>query len=196
MGYHGFGKRERTSVNEYLDRIRRLFSEKKNPQKHFNKGLPEKKNNLFNSLGISDTMRELFYLYSEFAASKAYRRLAELKNFYFLDKLIEIIAVRNNIPEGYLRFMTPEEIINIIENGFNPEKEPEYKNRMCSMIYYYCNGNEKIINCSDRQHDNIQNIIKKNDQPADLNTIRGRTACPGFASGIATIRQYCARSDQ
>ncbi len=94
-----------------------------------------------NKLSIDSLHEKIFCVYGEFAISKAYRRLAQLRNFYFLDILIEEIALRLNTEESVIRFMRPEEVMGCLDRYSIPKGINERSNFMIFII----NGKDEKI---------------------------------------------------
>jgi len=116
FGYHGYGTRQKANADSYLLRVQELVlsPEKLSTLDAHLSGLDAAvldARKLARELKIDREHRRLFRVYSDFAPTKAARRLAQLTNFFYLDKLLAEFARRLEVPESWLRFMTPEEIV-------------------------------------------------------------------------------------
>lgn len=122
---------------------------------------------------------KVFEAYAELGVVKSYRRLAELQNFYYLDRMLDEIAKRVNKDRRFLRFMTPEEIVGI--NGLTYEEWKLVEQRITQMKYIIEDGKEKIIvggGCD--QSNNFETVNSQS-------VLGGTVACPGIAMGKARV---------
>ncbi|GKX65203.1 PEP-utilizing enzyme [Inconstantimicrobium mannanitabidum] len=188
LGYHGFGDREPYHKDDYIARVKEYVtnaskiqiekgkwerqSEEKNSQVHT---LREKMDKLYT---------ELFVMYGELAVSKAYRRLAQLKNFYFLDFMIGVIARKLELPESYLRFMVPEEIISLLRGEREKVDINNIEKRTSEMVYMILDGEELIFVGKEAQklRSKMEGV-----EEVSSNILKGRSACMGACKGRAVI---------
>ena len=121
------------SLSSYLKELRALVAtdveselQKKAARFATNK---QKKQSLFESLGITAADQKLFYTYTEIGLAKMYRRLAQLVNFYFLDHLISELALRFGLTEAEVRMSTPIELSQLLDNGDSEEAKFTARNQ-------------------------------------------------------------------
>jgi phosphohistidine swiveling domain-containing protein len=178
LNYHGFSDRKLSDFNYYLMRIKELIEE---PDVLFklssiiNKQKEQKYVDYYKF--IPEETRQLFKIYSNFGITKNRRRLAQLKNFFFLDKLIAEIALRKNLPEAYMRFMKPQEVVQLIAKNEIPNN---IQKRIEGMAYAFINGEESIIT----EKKIIQKIIDKLES-FEERQIKGNIVCCGYVVGYA-----------
>lgn len=184
LAYHGFGDRRKSSVDDYLLRIQQLLFQS------MNRGIKEKAvdplkitSELFSKIKYPYT--EIFKLWSEMAITKAYRRLAQLKNFYFLDKLIESISYNNKIPESIIRFMTPEEVIALIGGDKSNINIEEIKLRSIRMVYSI-RGDKELLS-TNLEYVGINPLQYRLAKEINSNILHGQVACHGYCKGRAVL---------
>ena len=186
LGYHGFGPRRAYDFDYYLFRLIELIKDndvyletKKNLE--LKSCTLRQKEEIIQKGKIKPQLAKIFQVYSDFAVSKARRRLAQLRNFYFLDKLIFDISLRLKVPESIIRFMMPEEIVDALNGGIVVPSSIEPRTK--EMIYYVDDTNDEII----VEPKLISAITKENSEPDDFsnNEIRGIAASGGYVVGRA-----------
>jgi phosphohistidine swiveling domain-containing protein len=120
LAYHGYGKRELTTLRQYIDR---LVQQLDAPPSHADDLLRRcdearaGRRRLLEQLPIDDRHRPLFESYAEIGAVKLSRRYAQLRNFHSLDLLLAEIARRLGVVEWAVRCMLPEEIEASLQAG-------------------------------------------------------------------------------
>jgi phosphohistidine swiveling domain-containing protein len=113
LGYHGYGRRELTSLRQYIDR---LVQQLDAPPSHTADLLQRcadaraKRERLGERLRLDARHRPLLESYAEIGAVKLRRRYAQLRNFHGLDLLLDEVARRLGVTEWTVRCMLPEEI--------------------------------------------------------------------------------------
>jgi len=135
------------------------------------------------SLFLKIKNKELIILINalaKFSSLKAKRRLAQLKNFYFLDILLWKISTKYMIDEIVLRFMMPAEVISLIKKKILPAQLSNIKDRYKGMIYLRDGNNEAVY--TDSSYIRSFNVTKKDGASGKY---FGKIACPGLAQGIA-----------
>lgn len=189
LGYHGYDSRKPYDFADYLLRLHELVTS----DKAYNEALDSTKPyefeqreriNYVQKLRIDPLHQSLFDRYGEFAIGKAYRRLCQLRNFYFLDHLIEEISLRLDIPEKWLRFMKPEEIINSLSSQDSIPVDLE--DRSQAMIFMISNNEEKIW--TGKQVNQLLHVLEsKGKQFSSMPYLYGASACGGKALGKAIV---------
>lgn len=191
LSYHGFGSRNLTTIKTYIERIRGHINSIESGVNHeqipTNADFSVTKSDLsFIDNRLSHGQRRLFAAYGDFGHLKAFRRLAELKNFFFLDRIITELAIRFEVPEKWLRFMTPEEITKLLQN-----REPFSEGIVwrATRMLYYAQDEQEAIWTDDWITDFINSIRPHANRTEDLTLecIHGRPACAGTAFGSARI---------
>ncbi len=113
-GYHGYGSRALLDISYYLDRITSEFthSAAEDPGRYAEvlERAERRRIRLFESLCIDADHALLYRLYSRIGITKLYRRYYQLRNFYFLDQLLDEIARLLGVPEGFVRSLLPDEL--------------------------------------------------------------------------------------
>ena len=190
IGYHGYGKRKPLDLEYFLSRIKQIlkgsvnFRDKKEFMDYID-DIKIKQDSIINDLGIDNTHRELFYIYSEIGLAKLYRRYTQLLNFYYLDKLLFQIAVRMNIKESIIRNLLPEEIIRLINNRL--EISTEIINRLNFSLYLIDGSDEFLIGGESAKELHRYFINMLDTRVYESNKLRGIIASPGFAKGTCKI---------
>lgn len=181
--YHGFGNRKLLNENDILKMISDRVS-----SKTFNVIKSSNRVDFYLKKIKDDKLVRLINSYSKFSTIKAHRRLAQLKNFYFLDKLLWRISIRFNIQEYILRYMFPSEIIDLIKGNVDDNALNLIAERKKGMLYYKDKGITEIVLNSPNMSfidEKINNAINKN------KIYQGRAACRGVANGkIKKITRY------
>ncbi|GHV36506.1 hypothetical protein FACS18949_15980 [Clostridia bacterium] len=186
LNYHGYGTRSLKDERDYYLDIRSQISSKifSNVQL-LNDAV--RRHNAFakrcQEYRIDENHQKLFTIYSEFGVSKSIRRLAQLKNFYYLDMIFDEVARRKGLPTDIVRFMLPEEFLNI--EKLSDSQITDIHLRCDSMVYFMDGGNEQIIVGKDSKK--VINDINKKLQKNSNGDISGISACTGFARG--TVRK-------
>jgi phosphohistidine swiveling domain-containing protein len=120
LAYHGYGKRERTTLRQYTER---LVQQLDAPPSHTGDLLKRcaatlaARQRLFEQLPIDSRLRPLFESYAEIGAVKLYRRNVQLRTFFGLDLLMAEIARRLGVVEWTVRCMLPEEVESSLRTG-------------------------------------------------------------------------------
>ncbi|MBQ7678425.1 MAG: hypothetical protein IJT34_01055 [Butyrivibrio sp.] len=127
---------------------------------------------------------DIFRCYANLGVAKSYRRLAELKNFYYLERMIREMSGRFQVPETAIRFMLPEEIPALATTGaYDPE-------RAVAMVYYGKSGKETIYT-----GEACRQIMDRLPQEQEPTTITGMIACRGVAVGRAVVVRKNGEAD-
>ena len=181
LGYHGYDERRPYDFNYYLQLL-------KNYLEHPNEleSLRKRVNTTATSISLwgllSNDEKRLMSIYHNWGVTKARRRLSQLKNFYYLDKLIEEIAYRCQIPEDFIRFMTPDEINAIFTSGKLPNGIEKRSTSCCC----YLNGTDVSIINGIKGSDLI--LSKKNNKlSSNPVVLHGNIACRGHSVGKAFL---------
>lgn len=179
LGYHGYDERRPYDLNYYLTLIKGYLE---NPHDLYS--FRQRINSYPQSSFLWDKMtseeKRLLSIYHNWGVTKARRRLSQLKNFYFLDKLIEEIAFRYSVPEDFIRFMTPKEINLMFASG----KLPDNVDKRAVSCCCYLRDNDIYIIEGDHKKDIIQIEPKHDKTPVVL---QGNIACEGFRVGKAFL---------
>jgi len=191
LGYHGYDSRRPYGFDEYVLRLGELVG---NDKAYDDARLSLKpyeidrssRASLACTLGIDLQYQKIFQHYGEFAVSKAYRRLSQLKNFYYLDRLLEEIAMRLDMPEKWLRFMKPEEIIGLLTNSLASVEDVDERSKM--MLYMIAEGREVIWTGSPAR-ELAQKLSNSESDNIATTHLYGLSACGGYAKGKAIIRK-------
>ena len=145
LEYHGYGYRSIPDLNHYIARICAYlraspqWSEKK---EHIMNTIVDEKIALYGKYHIDETHQKLFVLYANIGLSKLFRRYIQLRNFYFLDKLIHQIGLRMGCEEGMIRCLLPEEIENLMDGKL--KIDGNIRNRL-DFIVYMIHRDDEIV---------------------------------------------------
>lgn len=189
--YHGYRNHPR-NVTCYYSLIQDYLKENRN---FYNPALKNQQREAFDSCCmeymINENSQDIFMSYAELGVSKSIRRLAELKNFYYVDAIISELSYRFNISENIIRFMKPEELIAI--QTIDKATLEEIALRTNKMIYYYNGINESIIT-DDLSINAICEVATKD--KVDSIIIQGSIACAGVANGKVHIINKSSEIDK
>lgn len=188
LGYHGYGSRRPYDQDDYLERVWELVNNKQMLRNAAASLEPYDKERKIRCsyarrLGIDKMHQKIFSVYGDFAITKAYRRLAQLKNFHFLDLLIEEIALRLDVPEKWVRFMAPEEIESSLRDCRRLPRELEARSQQ--MIFIIRNCEEKIL--TGERAAQFAARLAKRPLASDGDCLVGSMACGGYAVGRALL---------
>lgn len=180
--YHGYRNQPR-SIDCYFSLIQDCISGNRNL---YDPTIKEQQQQAFNvcckKYGINENSQELFISYAELGVSKSIRRLAELKNFYYVDAIIVELSRKLNIPENVIRFMKPEELIGI--QTLDKATLKKIAARTKKMVYYY-NGKEESIITDDATIRVINKALTNGH--ANSGIVQGSIACSGYTNGTVHI---------
>lgn len=144
-GYHGYRNRAVIDFPQVLERFMNNYND--NNLKQRQEILVErqqqamiKRVKYFSIYDINEKYQRLFLIYSQMGSLKMKRRYYQLRNFYFLDKIIQEIAIRNNVEEGVIRCMLPKEVISLLDG--NKEVLQKGKERLFSEVFIYQLGKD------------------------------------------------------
>lgn len=186
LEYHGFGTRHLPDIGEYILRIQNCIRKPATSEEENQEGKspcfgPLKP--LQKKLGLSKSEFALFRAYAGFGLLKSTRRFAELKNFYFLDKIIAQLARCHRIPEAWVRFMTPDEVIQLL-NG-RPIQWDHMRRRSQEMVYWIRDKREQVS--TDQWVLNCIRQVKEGLERSQVDTLKGIPAYPGLVKGRAVV---------
>ena len=147
--------------------------------------LAKQKRVLYRKYRIDETHQRLFDLFGEIGLSKLLRRYVQLRNFYFLDKLIYQIALRTGYEEGLIRCLLPEEVENLMDRRLIIDSN--IRNRQEFAAYVIHDKDERIL--SGHAHTWIkEKLDTKLEQPdCDRNKLHGTPVSLGYIEGICKI---------
>lgn len=179
LGYHGYDERRPYDFNYYLNQIKH-YLESEEELKAFRKRFVslQTPSTLWNKL--TDDEKRLLYIYHNWGMTKSRRRMAQLRNFYFLDMLIDEIAFRNQIPEDYIRFMTPKEVKKLLYYHILPSN---IEKRSLSCLCYL--DKDDIYICNGDYRNQLFNIAESDTETPII--LRGNIACGGYQIGKACL---------
>ena len=166
--YHGFSDRKLPNLYDYVVKVKECL---------LNPAYIEKRLPLNGGEWDFETGR-LLACYHKLSALKSIRRLAQLKNFYYLDLWIAKAAEKLKVSEAVLRHMLPEEVIAFCEKGEYPQ---DAERRVASLIYVYDDGRESVIS-GETEQEYYENLIRQNGKGVE-DVIQGKVACRGYVKG-------------
>lgn len=188
LNYHGYGDRDLGDVTNVIRRIANGLKQNFNGK---NKSLirdrlkenHDKRNKLLDDLKFNPKHRQLFELYPRIGSMKLFRRYIQLRNFYYLDLMMEEIARRLNCTEWHMKNLLPEEILLSIEKGEVPD---ETVARCEGCICYFVNGKMSVIT-GDNVYRLMRKMEEKSMQERDRKILKGVVACRGKVTGTCKI---------
>ena len=126
---------------------------------------------------IDENHKALFDAYTEISRVKVVRRFAQLRNFYYYDKLLEACADKLNVPEIDVRCCLSEELEKALATGHLDSKK---RNRVKDKFVILYDGEGKHVLGSEESKSLLENVTLTEDIDFQHSTIY-----PGFAKGIA-----------
>lgn len=190
LEYHGYGYRKLPDLEHYITRInahmthRSPWKNRDEYAKLANTILNEQKE-LYSKYDIDKIHQKIFATYSEIGLAKLFRRFVQLKNFFFLDKLIHQIALRTNYEEGLIRCLLPEEIENLMCNKLSIDDN--IRNRMEFVVYVINDRKENLL--SGVEYRWIKENLDRKIKPLNINEneLRGMPVSLGYVKGICKV---------
>jgi phosphohistidine swiveling domain-containing protein len=189
LSYHGYGRRELTTLDQYVDRLVKQAANPGGP------GVPDDlrarcdearqaREEQLERLGIDHAHRSLFKVFPEIGTAKLYRRYAQLRNFYGLDMLLAEIAQRVRISERTVRCMLPEEVIASLRSGRLVNRAIEERRDGC--LYAVLSGREVVV--SGVKGLSLRRLLQTPLPPSrTAEQLRGVVACRGQAAGPCKV---------
>ena len=185
--YHGYGNRRVLDYQDILERLNGLSSNIIDCNT-----VNQRKMEIKDNIGLSEDEFYMFLQFPKIALTKLYRKYFQIKNFYFLDLILEEVSYRSQRPEAAIRSMLPEEIIGLLEGG--RINEESILKRINSCVYYISFDKEVIESDDENILDierHLRNCISKS---GDYSAVfRGYPASQGVA--LAECRVINRRSD-
>jgi phosphohistidine swiveling domain-containing protein len=189
LPYHGYGRRQPATLEHYVERlVERLHHPEDHGHAH---GILQRvsqakaqRQQTLNHLHMDSAHQALFEVYPEIGAAKLYRRLAQLRNFYYLDMLLAEIAQRLHVSEWTLRCMLPEEIIAALQSG--DAVSPAIRERGQHCLFAMLADEEFVLTGSEAAE--LRQLFQARDR-SRLNghVLHGTVACRGAASGPCRV---------
>ena len=191
IDYHGYGRRNIPRLDLYIAKICKHFSQpttKVLNKKKYSDWLITNLNQkiaLFKRYHIDENYQKVFTLYGDIGLLKLYRRFIQLKNFYFLDRLIQQIALREGCEEGIIRSLFPEEVEKLIEG--NLKIDQDIRNRFDFIVYMIHGSDEKLYSGLKykQMKDKLDSKLKQ--QVPTSNELYGTPVSMGFIEGTCKI---------
>ncbi|MBE9593346.1 MAG: hypothetical protein IMF19_07675 [Proteobacteria bacterium] len=187
LEYHGYGYRKIPDLDHYIGRISAYLKHSvkwKNREEYteLTKTFKDEQITLYSKYKIDQKHQKIFALYSTIGLAKLFRRFVQLRNFYFLDKLIHQIALRTGHEEGIIRCLLPEEIEDLMNGRLNIDET--IRNRMEFIVYLIDGEEEKVI--SGVKHKWIKETLDAKVKSPNLNAneLYGTPASLGYVEGI------------
>lgn len=178
LRYHGFRNRTLPSDSDWAQRL--LSELDSTPRETANRGCSRSR-----TVPALDSAHEgLFRVYSEVGRVKIARRFAQLRNFYFLDRLMAQTASRLGASEWDVRCCLPEEVIASLRRHRLPRNIEERRER-CAVVYRP--SGETVI-CGEEMRRLASALEVAPDTETNPNVRHGTPACVGYAIGRANTR--------
>lgn len=180
LEYHGYGAKKLLNADDILKRI---LNYRDFPETEPNQLYIEQKEKIIRQANISSEMLILFNFYPKIAITKLYRKYFQIRNFYYLDLIIEEIAKRINENEAFVRCMLPEEILSYLDEG--EIKKLNIEARVDKCVYASFHNKEYI-----ETEKNVISSIKKmlcDTQYENQHKIIGYPVSKGYIIGNSTI---------
>lgn len=185
LNYHGYGARGIGDVTDIIQRVTHAAgtlggTEFIRDRLEANR---EERDTLLYDLGFDQKHRQLFELYPQIGSVKLYRRYVQLRNFFYLDLLIEEFARRVKCSEWQIRNLLPEEVLASINVGVMPS---DAEARCDGCVYCALDGDSFVLSgeiVSRFQHE----MQKVTTQQCDQKVLKGVIACRGRVTGTCKI---------
>lgn len=190
-GYHGYGSRALPDVEEYLQRIASELSghEYGTPQ-NYQETIEKAEGarvRLARRLGISEDIEQLYRLHSRIGLAKLLRRFHQLRNFYFLDRLLLSASARLGESEAVIRSLLPWELEAVLSGKMSVSLEHRRRTDRC--VYIIHDGTERVFS-EDSQCLMVEALLKRGpslQNPLDTHVLRGQPASAGVARGQCRV---------
>ncbi|MBN1385858.1 hypothetical protein JW968_02655 [Candidatus Woesearchaeota archaeon] len=188
LGYMWLGIGKQLDVEDYIQTLKDFVGKgvKLTEQAKENKRRVlednKRRKEVLNELKIDDDHKNLFDLWGDFMLTKIYRRNAQIKSFFYFDKLQKEIAKRIGVIQEHLRFMQPDEVENALHGG---EVYVELLNkRMEFSVYYAEKGYDEFVT-----GEAARELAKaaESEVDKDVTEVTGQVACLGKAKGRVKI---------
>jgi phosphohistidine swiveling domain-containing protein len=188
LSYHGYGDRDLGDVATVIQRVADTLKQSlEDGHMEFIRDRLEanrvQRDKLLERLGFDPKHRQLFELYPQMGSVKLFRRYVQLRNFYYLDLMVEETARRLNCSEWQVRNLLPEEILASLDTGEIPH---EAKSRCDGCIYYSLDGKSSVI-AGEIVPRLLREMEKNTMQERDRKVLKGIVACRGRVTGTCKI---------
>lgn len=188
LNYHGYGDRDLGDVASVIQRVAAAL---KGSCEDGGAGFirdrlaanRDERDLLLDHLGFDIKHRQLFELYPEIASVKLLRRYAQLRNFFYLDLMMEEIARRLNCSEWQIRNLLPEEVLASLDAGVVPH---EAESRCNGCIYCALDG-KSFVMAGEIVPLLLREMEKGTMQQRNRKVLKGVVACRGRVSGTCKI---------
>lgn len=190
LDYHGYRHPKPSELEHYVERIGKYLNHQvqwKNREEYTKivKTIKSEQNALYSKYNIDQMHQKLFKLYGKIGIAKLFRRFIQLRNFYFLDKLIHQIALRTDYKEGIIRNLLPEEIEDLINGRLSIDEN--IMNRMKFVVYIIHGEDEKIFSGIEYKWIKEKLDLKSKQITVDANELYGIPVSLGYVEGICKI---------
>lgn len=166
--YHGYSDRKLPNIYDYIIKIKEGLLEPIFIEKRLH---PDNSK-------LDSRIQRLLECYQKLSALKSIRRLAQLKNFYYLDRFIQVLADKHGVPESVIRYMTPEEVIDFYKTG---EYNKEIENRINGVVYSWQDSQEKILTVG--EDITYYESLLTNNECVSKQFFKGKIVCRGIVQG-------------
>ncbi|OIP88100.1 MAG: hypothetical protein AUK24_08575 [Syntrophaceae bacterium CG2_30_49_12] len=188
LNYHGYGDRGLGDVTNVIHRVADTLKQNLDGEdigliRDRLKANRDERAALLDDLRFDLRHRQLFELYPQIGSVKLLRRYIQLRNFYYLDLMIEEIARRLNCSEWQIRNLLPEEVLASIDKGAVPH---EAESRCDGCIYYALDGKSSVI-AGEIVPRLLREMERKTMRGRDRKVLKGVVACRGRVTGTCKI---------
>lgn len=188
-GYHGYGSRAIPDAEAYLRRITsELSGVMLEPMVDYEEVVEKAESQrvrLASRLGMPDDVQLLFRLHSRIGLAKLLRRFYQLRNFYFLDRLLMSVATRIGESEAVVRSLLPSELERVLEGRMRVAQD--HRQRVDHCVYMIHNDREWVF--SDQATCLLVDVLLKQHQ-ADAQLVAGPTL-HGQSASAGIVRGQC-----
>lgn len=188
--YHGYGFRNLPGVDHYLEMIgdylksgTALTSRREYERK--TREANEERERLFDSYHIDSEHRRLFTLYAEIGLAKLYRRFVQLRNFYYLDRIISQIALRSRQSEGMIRCLLPEEVMSLLSGDSLIDQK--LRKRMDFLVHVIDGEKEMVYGGKEYKWIKEELEARARSRKGRSSVLSGTVASPGSAEGECKV---------
>lgn len=177
------------NFEHYLKELVRLVNNDQNLKETFTdqtqntKKIMANRQALIKKINLTPKTTRFFSAWGDFMVTKVYRRYAQLFALYKTTFILEEIARRGGLSLKEVRFMTSQEIKEVLFNG-KVNKE-EIKSRVKFSLYYTAKDTELYYNGQEAERIVKEHIQKNDDQ--EVTELKGQCGCRGQAKGPVKI---------
>lgn len=200
LGYHGYGTRAISDIEQYVIRLRngiKLSTASLLSRDQYLGALEEAERTRvkrFEHYRVDTAHQALFRFHSRIGIVKLYRRLAQLRNFVFLDQLLSDVSRRKHCTEEIIRAILPEEIEYLLATNGSINQAVVLRAKFAAHVI--ANGGETVFAGEGFSwiQDHLREKTKERDYPRTR--LQGTPVCSGVVRGRTCVVIRPADADE